>query len=305
MSRSSSILSPTVLRIFLLSLALFAGLSACTTPQKEAAESLIGAVNSSVDQALEEPSELVFAGQIESVDDEWQNGYVVVLFEDGEEVKRTTSRLLDSSFSGDGPMDGVFELRIPNKYALNLAHEFYHPNRTPVSMQLIPGLVGTRSIGTWFDNLHPGDLTVVSIPEKQVDYALVVLKYTEASLPESHQTGRLSLDGGILVTNKEDAVGDESIAWQATAVPNPTPTPQVNIQFTVLPDSNGGLAWNLQMTGYHGTRWEVWQRFLAGRVTGIDWETFKMSVLVHNPQLEGDGYVFYPEKSYRLPLLNQ
>jgi len=205
-------------------------------------------------------------------------------------------------------MDGVFELRIPNDYKLTLAHEIYHPNHTLVPMRTVPGVVGTRYLGTWLDDLNPNDLRVLDVPDKQLEYALVVLPMPQGELPDSYSEGKLSFQNGMLVIAQEQEGGRggaEDTAVEAeteTAVAQPIPpAPQPNVQFTVLPSRNNGKDWHLQMTGYYGNRWDVWEQFIAGRVPGMDWETFKQSVLVHNPHLETDGFVFYPEKSYLLP----
>lgn len=286
---------------FLLASALLFSQLACSTTQREEVLHLGQSFSAEVDRALEEPTELVFAGQIEDANGRWLNDCVVVLFKNGEEVTRTTSRLMDSPFSNNGPMDGVFELRIPNIYKLSLVHEFYHADRTPILMRTASGMVGTRYLGTWFDDLNPKDMQVLHVPDKQLEYALVVLSMRQDELPESHQRGNLRLNGGILVTNLTGTMPPDGTAMQATAVPNPTPVPQANIQFTVLPSENGGLAWNLQMTGYYGNRWDVWEQYLSGRVPGMSWEAFKEAVLVYNPHLETDSFVFYPEKVYLLP----
>jgi hypothetical protein len=261
-------------------------------------------ISDEVDETLAEPSEVVFAGQVEDENGRWLNNCVVILFKNGIEVRRTTSRLMESAFSDDGPMDGVFELHIPNTYKLNLAHEVYHPNRALISMSTVPGMVGTRYLGTWFGDLNPNDLRVINVPDKQLEYALVVLPMPQDELPDKYSSGKLTFQNGMLVIDQGEAGGRggaEEVGME-TAVAEPIPAaPQPNVQFTVLPSRNNGKDWHLQMTGYYGNRWDVWERFIAGRVPGMDWETFKYSVLVHNPQLETDGFVFYPEKSYLLP----
>lgn len=298
--------SPTYFFILLLNLVLFFSQSACSPIQRNGVIQAGQTFSTELDKALEEPSELVFAGQIEDENGRWLNDYIVVLFKNGAEITRTTSRLMESSFSDKGPMDGVFELRIANVYKLTLAHDFYQPNRKLINMRTAPGVVGTRALGTWFDALNPKELRVLDIPEKQLEYALVVLPMPQDELPDSHLPGNLSLQDGILVINlkEAEAEGNEGFALEieTTAVPAATPLPQNSVQFTVLPNESSGLVWNLKMTGFYGSRWDVWERFLAGRVRGMNWETFKHSVLAHNTHLETDGFVFYPDKSYLLPL---
>lgn len=129
-----------------------------------------------VDEALAEPNELVFAGQVEDENGRWLNNRVVVLFKNGAEVSRATTHLQESAFSNNGPMDGVFELKIPNTYKLSNAHEyFFYPTSTPVPMTTVPGMVGNKYLGTWLGNLNPSDLRQVNVPAKQLEYALVVL----------------------------------------------------------------------------------------------------------------------------------
>jgi len=289
---------PTYLFVLVFGLLVLLCQAACSPDQRTAVVQAAEVLSNEVDSTLAEPSEVVFAGQVEDENGRWLNDRVVVLFRNGEEVARTTSRLMDSPFSDNGPMDGVFELRVPNEYKLTLAHEFYHPNRALIAMSTVPGVVGTRYLGTWFNDLNPNDLRVINVPNKQLEYALVVLSMPQDELPDSHAKGNLTFQNGMLIIKPEE---DEPETEPATAVPVARSIPESNIQFTVLPSRNDGQDWHLQMTGYYGTRWDVWERFIAGRVPGMDWETFKNAILVYNPQLEEDSFVFYPDKSYLLP----
>lgn len=302
MSRPSKFYAKFFFTLLLLPILILLSQAACTGPQLNAAGNALAVVNNEIDASLENASELVISGQVETEDGRWQNDYVVLLFQNGEEVARTTTRLLDTPLSGKGPMDGVFELRVPNNYKLTEAHDFYDQDGNLITMHPVLGMVGKQYIGIWYEDLNPKDMRTIAIPEKQLEFVLVVLQYTNDNLPDSHLQGNVRLEGNVLITSLNEAVSDGTIAVQATAVPNPQPTPQSNIQFIVLPSSSDGLAWNLQMSGFYGNRWEVWERFIAGRVPGVTWESFKESVLVHNPQLEMDGFVFLPDKSYLLPL---
>lgn len=305
--KKQSTSSTLFLSVLLLILIFLFSLSACSPTQRDGIVQIGQAVSKQVDTALEEPSELVFAGQVEDENGRWLNDCVIILFKDGEEVVRTTSRLMESAFSDNGPMDGVFELRIPNTYKLTLAHEFYVTDTSLMEMKTVPGMVGMRSLGTWFSDLNPNDLRVLNVPDKQVEYALVVLSMPLSELPDSYASGNLAFQNGMLVIEAEQAGGRGGA--EATAVETATPVVQLipvptqtNIQFTLLPSRNNGLDWHWQMSGYFGNRWDVWERFVAPRNPGMDWNTFEYAVLAHNPQLETDGFVFYPEKSYLLPL---
>ncbi len=293
---------PLYLFALLVGLLLAASQTACSTTQREELTHIRQGVSDQLDRSLEEPNELVFAGQVEDQDGRWLNDCVVVLFKNGKEVTRTTTRLMESAFSDEGPMDGVFELRVPNVYKLSLAHEVVYSNQALVPMSTVHGMVGTRYLGAWFDDLQPAEMHVLQVPDKQLEYALVVLPMSQAELPPSHLPGNLSFQNGMLVIGQGGATGGGDDGGTETAVAAvPASIPPSNAQFTVLPKEPGSQAWNLKMTGYYGNRWDVWERFLAGRIPGLTWETFKQSVLVHNPHLEEDSFVFYPEKSYLLP----
>ncbi|WP_420632368.1 hypothetical protein [Candidatus Leptofilum sp.] len=277
---------------------LLVGATACSDVGPETFSQTLAVVGEEVDEALTDPDQLVFAGQVEDENGRWLNNCVVVLFKHGEEVTRTTTGLRESAFSNEGPMDGVFELRIPNAYKLSESHGFYYyPSGTLVEMHTIPGVVGNKYLGTWEGDLQPSDFRRFHVPSKQAEYAVVVLPMPLDELPDTHQRGNLIFQDGMLVIKPEVESEEDMAAEAATAVP--LPPPETNIQFTLLPKND--QAWNLQMTGYYGNRWDVWEKYVEGRGTGMSWETFKVDVLSHNPQLEADGFVFYPHHSYLLP----
>ncbi|WP_420643555.1 hypothetical protein [Candidatus Leptofilum sp.] len=295
---SRFIKSLSLLLLLLLIGSLFFGATACSEAGQNAFIEAAAVVNNEVDDALTHADELVFAGQVEDENGRWLNNCVVILFKHGEEVTRATTGLRESAFSDDGPMDGVFELRIPNVYKLSESHGFYdYPSGTPVEIHTIPGVVGNRYLGTWQADLNPSDFRRFHIPSKQAEYALVVLPMPLDELPDTHKEGNLTFKDGMLIIKPEEPDEEEPVTEEATAVP--LPPPETNPEFTLLPKN--GEAWNLRMTGYYGNRWDVWEKYVAGRGTGMSWETFKEAVLSHNPQLETDGYVFYPEHSYLLP----
>ena len=208
---------PTYLFVFIIGLLLLFSQAACSPNQQAAASNMLSNISNGVDAALVEADDLVFAGQIEDENGRWLNDCVVVLFKDGEEVVRTTSRLMESAFSNNGPMDGVFELRVPNTYKLSLAHEFYLPNQALASMSTVSGVVGTRYLGTWFEDLNPSDLRTLNVPDKQLEYALVVLSMPQNELPDDYKPGNLTFQNGMLVINQAGAIGGGDEAVTETA----------------------------------------------------------------------------------------
>lgn len=292
-TKSSAPLFSLLLGILLFSLA------ACSPDQRDALVQAAEVVSNEVDTTLAEPNELVFAGQVEDENGRWLNDRVVVLFKNGEEITRTSTRLRESSFTDKGPMDGVFELRTSNVYKLTVAHEIYHPNRALVPMSTTPGVMGIRYLGTWFEDLNPSDMRVLTVPDKQLEYAIVVLPMPQDEVPKNYAQGWLTFQNGMLIIKSDTPDNGENEGKDQTAVP--LPMPETNVQFTVLPSRNNGQDWHLQMTGFFGNRWDVWEKYVAGRGSSMSWETFKYAVLVHNPHLEDDGFVFYPGKTYLLP----
>jgi hypothetical protein len=178
-----------------------------------------------VDETLEKPSELVFAGQIANDAGDWQNEFVVVLFKNGIEQTRTSSRLLNSPLSGKGPMDGVFELRVANVYELTLNHNFYDDTHNQLQMSTVSGLMGTRYIGRWLGELNPNDIRVFQVGEKQLTYSVVVLPVTLDKLPDAYQPGRLRLNERTLLTDQTDQSVNGGLVLIATPAPEPTPGP--------------------------------------------------------------------------------
>lgn len=59
--------------------------------------------------------------------------------------------------------------------------------------------------------------------------------------------------------------------------------------------------WTRQLTGFGGSRWDCWAKQVQGSVPGLTWEQFRDGVLAYNPQLNADGRLFQPFKSYLLP----
>ncbi|MBX3013061.1 MAG: hypothetical protein KF832_16205 [Caldilineaceae bacterium] len=76
-------------------------------------------------------------------------------------------------------------------------------------------------------------------------------------------------------------------------------------QYYYLPanlDNGVAVAWSRPLRGFVGTLWQCWQRYVAGKVIGVTWQTFQQTVGDHNPELVADDYRFQAQKSYWLPL---
>ncbi|MFN8445625.1 MAG: M12 family metallopeptidase [Caldilineaceae bacterium] len=64
---------------------------------------------------------------------------------------------------------------------------------------------------------------------------------------------------------------------------------------------NADIQWNRSISGFAGSRWHCWQKFVAGRVLGLSWSDFEQHVTSHNPDLIADQGAFLAHKRYQLP----
>jgi hypothetical protein len=60
------------------------------------------------------------------------------------------------------------------------------------------------------------------------------------------------------------------------------------------------VAWTRQISGFAGTRWDCWAKFLQGKLTSISWDQFSNGALIHNPSLNPD-HLFKADQTYLIP----
>ncbi|MCL4297979.1 MAG: peptidoglycan DD-metalloendopeptidase family protein [Anaerolineae bacterium] len=78
---------------------------------------------------------------------------------------------------------------------------------------------------------------------------------------------------------------------QATAVPLPLPRSPEAPQ----------LVWTQEVTALQGNRWNYWEQYLQGKIPGLTWQVFMEECAINNPHLADDGYIFCPDKVYKMP----
>lgn len=61
------------------------------------------------------------------------------------------------------------------------------------------------------------------------------------------------------------------------------------------------IAWDRELTGFGGSLWDAWQRFVQLKVVGLTWPEFREGVRSANPDLAGSGDTFHPGRRYLLP----
>jgi hypothetical protein len=72
-------------------------------------------------------------------------------------------------------------------------------------------------------------------------------------------------------------------------LPNAQPVPQ-----------GWQIAWTRQLTGFAGTRWDCWTKYVQGSVPHITWQQFCDGALTHNPSLNPD-HLFKADQTYLIP----
>jgi hypothetical protein len=264
--------------------------AACTPTQEEA---LIGAatkVSSELDDVLVNAPQIAFAGKVTSPDgSRWLNDYLAIVYKDGEEVGRSISQLEEFPESGEGKHDGLFFIKIDNLYDLTAADLV--TAAPELSFQDAPGVVGVKYIYAWLGETPPGHRFYVAVPSKRIGYSVLILPIPTSDLPAEFLDGATTFSGDTIVASN-GTVLDLNAA---------VPTPILPATSEPSAATNGGVNWTRSVTGFSGNRWEAWQLYVENQVSGITWDQFKDDVLIYNPDLAADGYVFQAGKQYLLP----
>lgn len=72
--------------------------------------------------------------------------------------------------------------------------------------------------------------------------------------------------------------------------------------FTSAQSESTNWTWSDSRKGLSGSRFDIFEKVVKCQVPDMTWEYFKEEVVKHNPQLKQDGWVFYPDKTYILPI---
>lgn len=264
-------------------------LAACTQTQEDALIDAATKVSIEIDEALVEAPQLAFAGKVTSMDgSRWLNEYVALVYKDGEEVGRNVSQLGEFPESGEGKHDGLFFVEVKNTYDLTAVDLIPAiPNQT---FQEAQGVVGIKYIYTWLGEVPPGYEFYVDVPVKRIGYQLIILPVPTNELPADF------LDGPTTLTPEKTIVAENGAVFGLI-----TAVPQTDATTAPPPTTTSGVSWSRTITGFTGNRWDAWMQYVNGQVNDIEWEQFKDDVLIYNPDLEADGFVFLADKQYLLP----
>jgi hypothetical protein len=66
-------------------------------------------------------------------------------------------------------------------------------------------------------------------------------------------------------------------------------------------NSRGTVTWTRALTGYSGSLWNCWQKYVAHRVAAITWEEFRREVAQYNPSLRESDDLMHADVRYFLP----
>jgi hypothetical protein len=100
------------------------------------------------------------------------------------------------------------------------------------------------------------------------------------------------------------------LTWEQFSEPALVHNPSLNPdhlfkadQTYLLPEATPAppYTWTRQLSGFSGARWDCWTANVQNQVQGITWEQFRDAALDYNPQLNADGRLFKPEKTYLIP----
>jgi hypothetical protein len=66
-------------------------------------------------------------------------------------------------------------------------------------------------------------------------------------------------------------------------------------------NSRGAVTWTRPLTGYSGSLWNCWQRFVSHQVAGITWDEFRREAAQYNPSLRETDDLMVAHERYFVP----
>ncbi len=61
------------------------------------------------------------------------------------------------------------------------------------------------------------------------------------------------------------------------------------------------IRWDQLLTGFTGDLWACWQRYVQGKVVGLEWTAFRAEMVAHNPDLVAGDARLQDDRAYVLP----
>lgn len=165
---------------------------------------------------------------------DWNNNRLIIVFKNSKEVARTTSAQGEFSGNGQGIIDGLFVVKVPNEYRLTLkelpnfsmrraSEEFWNPGMT---------------IYSWVPEVQEGNNVTVYIEPKNITYIIQVLDGDISTLPSEIVNGVTELRGGQIVVASQNSTDSSGVQNDNNVIVNDvqyaTKTEMVGVN-TILP----------------------------------------------------------------------
>ena len=304
MSQLFKSFTKVLISIFIFS-ALF--LVACSADQFEEFDRRISGAGEPTSQTTQAAEGFILAGKVtDPVTEKWLNDYLVIVFLNGEEIGRHISTLDKFENSGEGKHDGLFKVAFPNTYELDSETFFLRSDGNYMAIATETGSLGNPLyLYSWLDEMAPGTLIRMQVPDKQIEYAIKIMEIPVTTMPEKYLAR-----GQATLTNTDQVEAPEIPGPEISGTENVGTGGAVNSvaieQIATIKEEEMSqeVRWTRTLSGYSGNRYEVWERFIQPTVPGLSWNEFKEQVLIYNPQLVTDGNLFHPNKLYIIPELN-
>ncbi|GAB1472078.1 hypothetical protein MASR2M66_29560 [Chloroflexota bacterium] len=179
---------------------------------------------------------IVFAGKItDSQKNNWLNNRLVIVYLQGQEVARDISSTGDFPVTGEGVVDGLFVIEIPNTYKFRIWQAF--DNSTPLDFARFYGL------SKWFGEIPEGGETSLSIPNKNITYKIKVFSGDVSSLPSEillPNSTQLLEDGQVIVALPDSVKvnGDQANSNFVQSIHYATKIEQIQVNKLTVPINN-------------------------------------------------------------------
>mgnify|MGYP001355757696 CR=1 FL=1 len=150
----------------------------------------------------------------------------------------------------------------------------------------------------------PVGIQVDSDPDAQSKRVMVV-----HGIPGAAVTPTVDPNATATSTPTQTPFFDPNIAVGGMPTPTSTPTltpipPNANCQNLTADNGRHTISWEWQRRDLSGNLCQYYLTQVHNRLP-ISWEQFRGEALLYNPQLVVDGEVFYPEKWYQLPEMEE
>lgn len=131
----------------------------------------------------------------------WNNNRLIIVFKNNKEVARATSTQGEFEGNGQGIIDGLFVLEVPNEYRLTLKELANFSMRRASEDFWNPGM----TIYSWIPEVQEGSNFIVYVVQKNITYTIQIMDGDISTLPPEIVNGTTELRGDQIVVAKPDS----------------------------------------------------------------------------------------------------